>query len=80
MGFVRLMTMKRCVSFKIPVRREKIRVSIQGVKSLCGDRVIFPRLGTKDTDRWHMNLCLRATCQCPWCLISEKQYDPPKVI
>ena len=50
MGFVCLMTMKRCVSFKIPVRSEKIRVSFQGVKSLCGDCVVFPRLGTKDTD------------------------------
>ena len=27
------------------------RVSIQGVKSLRVDRVVFPRLGTKDTDR-----------------------------
>ena len=25
------------------------RVSIQGVKSLCGDRVVFPRLGTTPT-------------------------------
>ena len=27
-----------------------IRVSIQGVKSLWGDRVVFSRLGTGDTD------------------------------
>ena len=27
------------------------RVSIQGVKSLWGDHVVFPRLGTGDTDR-----------------------------
>ena len=26
------------------------RVSIQGVKSLWGDLVVFPRLGTGDTD------------------------------
>ena len=31
---------------------EMDRVSIQGVKSLWGDCVIFPRLGTGDTDRW----------------------------
>ena len=29
------------------------RVSIQGVKSVWGDRVVFPRLGTGDTDRGH---------------------------
>ena len=29
-----------------------LAVSIQGVKSLWGDRVVFPRLGTGDTDRW----------------------------
>ena len=53
-----------------------IRVSIQGIKSLCEDWVIFPRLGTGDTDRWWTNLCLCATCQCPWCPITEKQRDP----
>ena len=31
------------------------RVSIQGVKSLLGDHVVFPRLGTEDTDRWRIN-------------------------
>ena len=56
------------------------RVSIQGVKSLLGDRIVFPRLGTGDTDRWRINLCLCATCQCPQCPISEKRHDPPKVI
>ena len=28
-----------------------IRVSIQGVKSLWGDCIVFPRLGTGDTER-----------------------------
>ena len=36
-------------------------ISIQGVKSLGGDRVVFPRLGTGDTDKWQINLCLCAT-------------------
>ena len=31
------------------------RVSIQGVKSLYGDCIVFPRLGTGDTDRWRIN-------------------------
>ena len=31
------------------------RVSIQGVKSLWGDRVVFPRLRTGDTNRWGIN-------------------------
>ena len=34
----------------------KPRVSIQGVKSLWGDRVVFLRLGTGDTDMWRINL------------------------
>ena len=37
-------------------------VSIQGVKSLWGDRVVFPRLGTGVTDRWHISKGLFATC------------------
>ena len=53
------------------------RVSIQGVKSLWGDHVVFPRLDTGDTDRWRINKGLYATCQCSWCPISE---NPPKVI
>ena len=32
------------------------RVSIQRVKSLWGDHVVFPRLGTRDTDRWQKTL------------------------
>ena len=56
------------------------RVSIQGVKSLWGDCVDFPRLGTGDTDRWRINLLLCVTCQCPWCPISEKRCNCPKVI
>ena len=59
---------------------EKILDSIQGVKSLWGDRIVFPRLGTGDTDRWHINKGLFATCQCPRCPISEKRCNPPKVI
>ena len=59
------------------------RVSIQGVKSLWGDRVVFPRLGTGNTDRWQINLCLCATCQtdsvqCSRCPISEKRCNPHK--
>ena len=54
------------------------RVSIQGVKSLGGDRVVFPRLGTRDTDRWHLIKALFSTCQCPWCPTSEKRSDHPK--
>ena len=41
-----------------------VRVSIQGVKSLWGDHIVFPRLGAGDTDRWPINLCLCTTCQC----------------
>ena len=52
------------------------RVSIQGVKSIWGDCVVFLRLGTRDANRWHINLCLCATCQCPQCPISEKRGDP----
>ena len=55
------------------------KVSVQGFKSLWGNRVVFPRLGTGDTDRWQINLCLYATCQCPRHPISEKQGDCPKV-
>ena len=33
----------------------EVKVSIQGVKSLWGDCVVFPRLGTAETDRWHIN-------------------------
>ena len=56
------------------------RVSIQGVKLLWGDPVVFPRLGTWDTDRWRINECLFVTCQCPWRPISEKRHNLPKVI
>ena len=49
------------------------RFSIQGVKSIWG--IIFPRLGTRDTDKG-----LYATSQCLWCPILEKQRNPPKVI
>ena len=56
------------------------RVSIQGVKSLWGDRFVFPRLGTGDTDRGRINKGLFTTCQSPWCPISEKRRDPPKLI
>ena len=53
--------------------------SIQGVKSLWRDRVVFLRLGTTgDTDRWRMDKDLFATCQCPQCPTSEKRRDPPK--
>ena len=31
-----------------------------------GGIALFLRLGTRDTDRWQKNLCLCATCQCPW--------------
>ena len=61
------------------VRRSSPRVSIQGVKSLWGDRIVFPRLGTGDTDRWQINLCLCATCQCTGCPISEQWRNPFKV-
>ena len=45
------------------------RVSIQGVKSLWGDRIVFPRLGTRDTDRWHINLSVSSqTDLTPWIL------------
>ena len=54
------------------------RFSIQGVKSLGGDCIVFPILGTGDTDRWRINLCLCVTCQNPRCPISEKRRNPPK--
>ena len=56
------------------------RVSIQGVKSLLGYCVVFPRLGPGETDRWQINFCLCATFQYPRCTIWEIQSDPPKVI
>ena len=52
--------------------RDRPIVSIQAVKSLWGDRVVFPRLGIGNTDRWRINLCLCDTCQCPRCQMSEK--------
>ena len=55
------------------------KVSVQGVKSLWGDCSVFPRLGTRDTDRWRIILPLCATCQCPWCPILEKRCNHPKV-
>ena len=58
----------------------KLELVSKALNRFVGDCVIFPRLGTGDTDRWQVNLCLCATCQCLWCPISEEQYDPPKVI
>ena len=60
--------------------RHEGRVSIQGVKSLWGYRVVFPRLGIGDTDRWRINKGLSATCQCPRGPILEKRREPNKVI
>ena len=54
--------------FNLRYHSSKMRVSIQGVKSFWGDRVVFPRLETGDTDRWRINLS------------AEKQCNPPKVI
>ena len=54
------------------------RVSIQGVISLWGDHIVFPRSGNGDTDRWLINLCLSATCQCLRYPISGKWRDLPK--
>ena len=36
-----------------------------GIELLWGKCTVFPDLGTKDTDRWRMNLHLCATCQYP---------------
>ena len=36
-----------------------------GVELLWGKCTIFPDLGTRDTDRWRINLHLCATCQYP---------------
>ena len=47
-------------------------------KSLWRECSVFPRLGTGDTDRWQITLCLCATCQCLQCPISEKRCDPPQ--
>ena len=70
-----------CQCPRCPIlEKTKLMVSIQGVISLWGDRVVFPRLGIGDTDRWSMNLCLCTTCQCPRCPILEKRRNPPKVI
>ena len=51
---------------------------IKGVKSLWGNCSVFPRLGTRDTDRWRINLPLWSTCQCPWCPIAENAAINPK--
>ena len=49
-------TFSNCVIAKFTLKNFKPRcngrVSIQGVKALWGNRVVFPRLGTGDTDRW----------------------------
>ena len=58
------------------LEKTKLMVSIQGVKSPWGDRVVYPRLGTGDTDRWRINKGLYATCHCPRCPISEKRCGP----
>jgi hypothetical protein len=42
--------------------------------------LFFRDWAPRDTDRWYINLPLCATCQCPWCPISEKRRDCPKVI
>ena len=69
----------QCASY-YPGKAIPGRVSIQGAKSLWGDRVGFPRLVAGNSDRWRINKGLFANCQCPWCPISEKRCDPPKVI
>ena len=43
------------------VYKPKLRVSNQGVKSLWGDRVVFLRLGTGDTDKWRIYKGIFAT-------------------
>ena len=55
--------------------RHNDKISVQGVNSLWG---VFPRLGTRETDRWHIKLQLCATCQCPQCPISENAPIAPK--
>ena len=40
--------------------------------------LVSPILGTGDTDRWHINLCLCTTCQCLRCPISEKPTRSPQ--
>ena len=40
----------------LKIKRSQSRVSIQGVKSLWGDRVVFTRLGTRDNDRLRINV------------------------
>ena len=58
----------------------RIELVSKELNQFGGDRVVFPRLGTRYTDRWQINKGLCATCQCPRCPISKKQRDPPKVI
>ena len=53
---------------------------IRGVELLWGNCTVFPVLGTKDTDRWRINVHLCATCQCPRCPKPEKPCNGPKVI
>ena len=54
------------------------RVDIQGVKSLWRDHILFPRLGTGDTDRWRINKGLFPSCQCHQCPTLENHVIPPK--
>ena len=59
------------------LEKTKLMVSIQGLKSHWRGCVVFPRLGTWDTDRWRINKGLFTTCQCPQCPILEKGCNPP---
>ena len=54
------------------------RVSIQGVKSLWGDYVVFPRLGTKDTNRWGINKVYWPPVSVPGAQSRKNDAIPPK--
>ena len=54
------------------------RVSIQGVKSLWGDGVVFPRLGAGDTDRWQINLVYAPPVSVPGAQSRKNDAIPPK--
>ena len=61
------------------IQKVLIRVSIQGVKLLLGDRLIFPRLGPGDTDRWQINL-YAPPVSIPNAQSRKNNGIPPKVI
>ena len=69
--------LEQCSRHSIYIRTV-IELASKELNHFWGDRVVFPKLGTGDTDRWHTNKGLFVTCKCPWSPISKEQRDPRK--